>query len=164
MFRRLLFVTLLCGATLIASSAAQEKKPAQPASSPAAVCQPRPGKNACDTCQENQCCVERRACEADAACAAFLNCLKTSCPNPPCNGHCGLPPPAYVARFVCQMEKCNTAVCGGPLDRCTFCTSTRCAKEVLSCLNQPGCDSYTQCAANCGKDSTCQARCQKPSA
>lgn len=164
MLRRLLAVALLCGTSLIAASAAQEtKRPSHPASS-SAVCQPKPGRNACETCQENQCCAERRACEADAACAAFLNCLRTSCPNPPCNGLCGSPPPAYVKRFRCQMEQCNTAVCGGPVDGCTFCTSTRCAKEVLSCLNQPGCDVYTQCAAACGKDSVCKARCQKPSA
>ena len=149
----------------LGDSMAHAQKPPAPRKPPvsSAACQPQEGINACETCHENHCCAERRACEADAACAAFLDCLRSSCPTPPCNGHCGLPPPAYVKRFVCQMEQCNTSVCGGPVDACTFCTSTRCAKELLSCLNQPGCDSYTQCTAACGKDSACKARCRQPS-
>lgn len=164
MSQRLPLVVLSCWIALIASATAQTAQNLPQSSRPGAVCQPKPGKNSCEACQETHCCAERRACEADAACAAFLTCLRSSCPTPPCNGLCGAPPPVYVNRFACQSEKCNTAVCGGPVDACAFCTSTRCAKELLTCLNQPGCDSYVQCEAACGKDSTCKARCRKPAA
>lgn len=167
MRRQLILTAFLCGSTLIAiSSSAQEaKKPAAPERGTApGACAPRPGKNACETCHENQCCQERRACEADPACATFLNCLRTSCATPPCNGNCGTPPPQYVARFACQMARCNVEICGGPVDNCTLCMSTRCAAATLTCLNQPPCEEYSTCVARCGQDSACEARCKKPTA
>lgn len=138
--------------------------PAMPAAAQqahSAVCQPREGKNPCESCHEKNCCVERRACENDPACSAFLNCLRTSCPTPPCNTQCGTAPRTYVARFVCQMSKCNEAVCGGPVDACTLCTNTRCAAESLACQGKPGCGDLLGCAAACGQDTACKERCRK---
>jgi hypothetical protein len=167
MRRCLVLTALLCGSTLIAlpSSAEEAKKPASPerASAPGA-CQPKPGRNACGTCHEKECCAERRACEADPACAAFSECLRNSCATPPCHGNCGLPPAAFVARFACQMARCNREVCGGPVDDCTLCTTTRCAAATLACVNQPGCDEYSTCVVRCAQDSACQARCKRPTA
>lgn len=164
---RLILIAVLCGILLITnSSSPQEANKPAPRKRAAAVgaCQPKPGRSACETCQENDCCRERRACETDPACATFLGCLRNSCATPPCNGKCGAPPPAYVVRFACQMARCNVEACGGPVDDCTLCTSTRCAAATLACLNQPGCAEYSTCVAECALDSACRDQCKNPSA
>lgn len=161
MTRKALIVGLLLSlqVTLGNSKAGAQKTPAA-----STTCQPREGTNACETCHENRCCTERRACETEPACAAFLDCLRNSCATPPCNGKCGTAPATYVARFACQMAKCNVEACGGPVDACTLCASTHCAKEVISCLNHPGCAEYLDCVKACGKKPGCVNGCKQPSA
>jgi hypothetical protein len=125
-----------------------------PTPKPAAACQPHEAANACAACHESNCCTERRACENDSACAAFVTCVKKG-------GQCGTIPQAFVAQFACQMEKCNTTVCGGPVDACSLCAGTACAGPMLACLHQADCGAHESCVAACGKDGACADRCPK---
>lgn len=128
----------------------------------APACQPSisVGAGDCDICRETNCCAERHACDSDPACAGFLKCLRSSCASPPCFGKCGLPPQAYLDRFICQMAKCNTAVCGGPEDKCTACQSTSCGREFMICQNVEGCSTMAGCAASCRDDAECLEKCK----
>lgn len=132
-----------------------------PAAAPA--CQPNipAGTGDCDVCRETKCCAERHTCDADPACANFLKCLRTSCAEPPCFARCGLPPQAYVDRFVCQMSKCNTEVCGGPVDACTLCQSTTCGREFVMCQNVAGCSVVESCSGACKGDAACLKKCRE---
>jgi hypothetical protein len=140
----------------------QEKPMAQPSAGEVgtmAVCQTKAGGSPCETCHEEKCCQVRRACEADPSCSHFLECL-TSCPSPPCFEHCGKAPQTYLARYACQMERCNSPVCGGPVDACTLCMSTRCVTTFVACWGTPACDQYAACAADCRGSSTCAGSCK----
>jgi hypothetical protein len=161
MFRgKLLALAVLCSLTVVLPAHAQKQAgPAAPA------CQPdiKPGMSDCDLCKEKSCCVERRACNDDPACTAFVTCRRSGCASPPCTGKCGAPPPAYVDLFVCRMTKCNTDVCGTPVDACTLCQATRCGAAFLTCQNVVGCDAYSSCVNACKGDAACVKKCKAAS-
>jgi hypothetical protein len=159
-------LTLLAAGAAVASAAwagQQEKPKQQPAAggsgTVAAGCQPQTGGSPCNTCHEEKCCQARRACDADPACSRFIECL-TSCPSPPCFEKCGKAPETYLARYACQMERCNSPVCGGPVDACTLCMSTRCVKAFVACWGTPACEEYASCVAGCKGNARCGGACK----
>jgi hypothetical protein len=162
MKRAILTLYLAIAVLFTAAALAQQQKEGQPqprSGAAMADCRPQAGTSPCDTCHEEKCCQVRHACEAHPACKRFIACL-TACPSPPCFEKCGKAPETYLARYACQMERCNTPVCGGPVDACSLCMSTRCVKPFLACWGTPECDEYTTCAGGCNGNFACVAVCK----
>lgn len=125
------------------------------------TCTPRAGRNACESCHEENCCSERRACERDAACTGYLTCLREGCSSPPCHAGCGAAPASYLERFACQMAQCNSEVCGGPVAPCLLCTYTACVESAVACQTT-GCPAYEMCLEACRGGrvvAACEATC-----
>jgi hypothetical protein len=130
-------------------------------------CAPPDAGDACERCKESHCCETRAACQNDAECNAFADCMEACIDGEglgyaECAGRCDATHPAgyapYEAQVTCTQVFCAVECLGAPPSPCLACTFDECRVPLTSCQANVECARLTNCVELC-RTGACRQGC-----